>query len=163
MHLAKQLFNLEDARLVNAYDVNINSCDDCKVCHHHPRCKHTDDMDSIYRMISEATTLIIVTPVYFGAFTDRLLRIINRLQMAFERKHTHQKPLAKLTHLHIVSTAGVNKEGMFDGVKLTGRILATLFDATHHHCFTFGGTDGIKDPSTHFKSLIRKYLTKLSI
>jgi len=155
LSLAKDIFTIEKKDILNAYDLNVNSCDDCKVCHHTLGCKFSDDMELFLNRLKEATTLIIVSPIYFGGLTDQIMKVINRMQMVFERKFTHQTPFTTIQNLYTVSTCGVDKDKMFEGAKLTHQMLSSLLEAKNEQFIRFKGTD-VSKPSAH---LIDTYKT----
>lgn len=144
MRLSGELFDLDSLDVVHAYDIDITSCDDCKVCHHTPTCKYNADaMGGLIDKLEAIDTLIIASPVYFGGLTDRLMRIVNRLQQLYERKFTHDRPLS-ISTVHMVLTCGANKSWMFDGPRVTHHIVKTMVGAKGE-CFTFSGTDDRTD------------------
>lgn len=145
MQVAKHVFDASNIQVFHAYEQNIHPCDDCKLCHHKLACKHKDDMDAIKKAIQHADTLILVSPIYFGALSDQCMRIINRFQMMFEAKFTHQKPFTTLKNIYLISTAASTDTSMFQGAKLTLSILKSLFSAEHTNALTLGGTDDCKD------------------
>ncbi len=157
LSLAKKIFNINEDDRLNAYDLNVNSCDDCKVCHHTMDCKFGDDMALFLNRLKEAKTLIIVSPIYFGSLTDKIMKVINRMQMVFERKFTHYKPYTTVEHLYTVSTCGVNNDQMFEGAKRTHEILTSLLDAKQAAFLSFGGTDTAYPPL----DLIEQYKTMI--
>ncbi len=158
MTLAEALFKDTSYITLHAYDLTIQSCDDCKVCHHKPTCKYNqDDLRVVLEHLEHCETLIIVSPVYFGAMSDKLLSIINRFQQLFEQKFTHKIKRPPLTNLYVVSTAGADNERMFEGIKLTTSILSSLFDAKIAKVFTFQGSDGIKNPLKHYQTQLSIY------
>jgi len=152
MTLARALFDLDEGTRYNAYDLDVTSCDDCKVCSHKPTCKYNDDdLSLILKALAREKTLILISPVYFGAFSDKLLSIINRFQQLFDRKHKHGDPLTNIDTLYVVATSGADNPRMAEGIRLTTDILKSLFETKTTDIFFFPGTDGVKDAPTRFK------------
>jgi multimeric flavodoxin WrbA len=164
MRVASHVLDPLDYTLLHAYDLRINPCDDCKVCHYKLACKHNDDHDIIIDALKATDTLILTTPIYFGAMSDQLLKVINRFQQLFERKYTHKRDDIKLKKLIVISTCASNDITMFDGLKLTVRILNQLFSVEKTDLLLLNNTDN-EDPMitqidrvNHFKESIKKAL-----
>ncbi len=162
MEAVRAVLGLLPKATFHAYDLNVHSCDDCKLCRMRLACKHNDDMLTVFDALKKADTLIIATPVYFGAMTDALLRIINRFQQLFEAKFTHQKPFTTIQRLILISTTASHDPTMFDGVKLTTRLLEELFDVERTHTLTLGGTDTIQHITQTYKSQLERFKTHMS-
>ncbi len=155
--LYQALFKDHDTHIhFNAYDMNVSACDDCKVCDHKPYCKFQDDHQALLKAIDASEAFIILTPVYFGAFSDQVLKVINRFQQRFAYKQVHKKPTPALKSLYVITTAGFEGQD-FAGIEVTTNILKTLFNHPQTHVFSFAGTDGVKDPITHFKHALHTY------
>jgi len=130
--------------IINCYDLNIISCDDCKFCHHKLGCNKVDDMETIYQLLLKTDTLILSSPIYFGAFSNELLKVINRFQRYFAERFVHHKALdIKIKRLIAVTSAGSNNEKMFEGARLTFDILGNLFQVEDKHFITASNTDHI--------------------
>ncbi|MFU8786015.1 MAG: flavodoxin family protein [Candidatus Izemoplasmataceae bacterium] len=157
MACAEKIFEPFTYELLHAYRLNINPCDDCKVCHHVLRCKHKDAMESVIEKIKHSDTLILVSPVYFGAMTDQLLKIINRFQQLFEAKYTHKSTPIKLKNLYVISTCAAPHDTMFEGIKLTTSILKELFSVENVSIFTANNTDHITNILSENKSSIEQF------
>lgn len=143
-----------NTKTFHAYDLNIASCDDCKVCHYKVKCQHKDDFEIVLNTLKTITHLVIVSPVYFGALSDQLLRILNRFQFLFEAKYTHQAPVIKIPKLTLIASAASKEDWMFDGVKLSFKLLISLFDSTEVHTLCLGNTDALKDILKTYKTEI---------
>lgn len=144
MQVAKAIFNDFDT-IFNVYDLTINACDDCKVCHYSLNCKFDDDMSKVLDTLNNCDHLVLVSPIYFGSLSDQLMKLINRFQVLFEQKFTHQKAIIKLPKLTMISTCAAKDEGMFDGAKLTLKILENLFDVKEVNKLFLTNTDMIDD------------------
>lgn len=149
---------------VHAYDQNVHACDDCKVCHYKLGCKFKDDHTTIIESLKNTDTLILTTPIYFGAMSDQLLKIINRFQQLFERVYSHDVHDITLKNLIIISTCASTDPKMYDGLRLTTHILEKLFNVENTHTLLLHNTDN-EDPMhaelktiKTFKETIKKAL-----
>ncbi|MFW6285099.1 MAG: flavodoxin family protein [Bacillota bacterium] len=144
MALLKSRFTIEDARIFNAYSMDVSPCDDCKLCMKTPRCKYEDAMESFKEALEAHDTLVIVSPIHFGTLSAPTLTVLSRLQELFNRKHTLKKPIPKLIALHIVATAGADDATMFEGIEKPHSILKRLFNAKEGTIFTQSSTDKLQ-------------------
>lgn len=136
----------EEFEVFHCYDLDIVSCDDCKFCDHKLACNKVDDMHKIYKALEQTDTLILSSPIYFGALSNELMQVINRFQRYYAQKYVHKKPLnIKLKQLILVTSAGSKSTQMFNGAKLTYDILVSLFNPDTHHIVKASNTDHI-DP-----------------
>lgn len=159
MTLANALF--KDIEAINAYDFNVAPCDDCKVCSHKPWCKHKDMMDTLVQKLFTVDTLVIISPIYFGALTDQTLKILNRFQRFFGAKFDLNAPYPFLKRIYIVSTCGADNPAMFAGAELTLSILKSLFNAKHAELFSALNTDTINPLDEANKERIKHYKDKI--
>ncbi len=141
MTLAGEIFDVENANVLHLYDMEIASCDDCKACQHNIGCKFGDDWVKIYEALQNEDTLVLVSPIYFGALTDTLLRALNRFQQVFAAKFTHKIKTPNVKNLYLVATCGADNSVMFEGVDITMTILKQLLNAENMHAFTLTNTD----------------------
>jgi len=103
-------------------------------------------MHKIYKALEQTDTLILSSPIYFGALSNELMQVINRFQRYYAQKYVHKKPLnIKLKQLILVTSAGSKSTQMFNGAKLTYDILVSLFNPDTHHIVKASNTDHI-DP-----------------
>ncbi len=163
MTLADAIF--DENTVHHAYEMSIESCTDCGFCDKRPACIFDDDMDAIISALHHDDTLILASPIYFGALSDKLLAILNRLQMLFKKKFTHKQEIPDIKRLYIVATCGAGNAVMFDGAHLTLTILKQLFNAETARLFTLKGTDAMhpetltKDKAhliDHYRSIVRQ-------
>lgn len=132
----------EEIKYINAYDIKVESCDDCKYCHSKKGCVKSDDMDIIYKLLYEANTLVISAPVYFGGLTDKVMTIINRFQRFFEQKYSlKDSNIPRFNNFFVVSTQGGVNPDMFNGVHQTFQILKLLFNPDYSSIVTVTSTD----------------------
>lgn len=155
--------NIKADDVFHAYDLNIHPCDDCKVCQTKMTCPYNDDdFKKIDAVLRKSDTLILISPVYFGSFSDQLLKIINRFQQYFAQKFSHQKPLKNINHIYVVTTCGAANQNMFAGMKLSLKILESLFEAKGH-LFGFTNSDAVKAYNKHYQTLINHYQNKIHL
>ncbi len=134
----------KEFEIFHCYDLHIQSCNDCKFCDHKLGCNKVDDMEEIYQALRKTDTLILSSPIYFGAFSNELLKVINRFQRYFAERFVHHKKLDfHINRLIVVTSAGSKSDNMFDGARLTFDILANLFQVKEKHFITASDTDHI--------------------
>lgn len=145
MSVTKQLLaDTTNIRQFNTYEMDVDSCDDCKLCIYQPRCKFKDDMTVFYDTINLSDTLIISSPIYFGTLSDQALQVINRLQVYYNQKFEAKNTLTTLNHIIFVVSQGSDKPYMHQGVYHIAKILGKLFDAKTH-VLPILDTDHLKD------------------
>ena len=150
LKITKKLFDTqtEIIKIVNLYDLEFESCDDCQYCNHKIECKKKDDMHDIYDLLKKTDTLVISSPIYFGCLSDVTMKAINRFQRYFNQKFSlkdHNLPPVK--NLVLVSTQGGEDKRMFRGAKETMRILSILFKPNKYVEILVPDTEK-KDPLT---------------
>ena len=144
----------QEITILNPYNLNIKSCDDCRYCSHTKGCIKKDDMDNLYQLLQECTTLIISSPVYFGAFTDQTMKLINRFQRYFGEKwiiKSDKTPVIK--NLIAVSSAASINPKMFHGPSVTIDILSKLFSV--EYSFTVFVSDSDNTPLLNEETLAK--------
>ncbi len=86
VELLKQ--TLSNVEVINAYEHQVNSCIDCVYCKSNLcKCFFDDDMNNIYKKISEAKYIIIVGPIHLGVLSAGLAVIFSRLQTFFVNRY----------------------------------------------------------------------------
>lgn len=131
MSITNQLLKevTDDISIINAYNVNVESCQDCKYCNHAIGCARNDDMNDIYTKLYQADTLIISSPIYFGGLSDKVMAIINRFQRFYSQKwELKQGEIPSFRSIILVASQGSDKTRMFNGAKETLNILDKLFE-----------------------------------
>lgn len=132
----------EEIKYIDAYNINIESCDDCKYCNTKIGCVKKDDMEEIYELLYKAKSLIISSPIYFGGLTDKTMKIINRFQRFFEQKYFLKNTnIPRFNNLILISTQGGINTDMFNGAKQTFKILELLFNTDYSSILTIPETD----------------------
>ena len=78
-----------DIRFLDAYELNIKACIDCRYCDTHKGCSiKDDDMQMVYDMVEESDNIIIASPMHFA-------NISAELQVLFSRFQTYYSALYK--------------------------------------------------------------------
>jgi len=151
----------EEVIIINTYDLNITSCDDCKYCSKKIGCKYKDDMEKIDDLLFQTDTLILSSPIYFGAFSDTLLKVLNRFQRYYGQKYDlKDNNTPTVTNLITVTTQGSLRKEMFNGAKLTHSILTSLLKPTYNDLIQAKNSD--KDMPLSQKYIIKK-IKKVSL
>lgn len=66
-------------KLIRLIDKNIKPCDGCRICFKTKNCVIKDDLEDIFRMMTEADGIIIGSPVYIGSITPQTKALIDRV------------------------------------------------------------------------------------
>lgn len=130
LSMAKELLSdtKEEKIYIDTYTLNIISCDDCKYCSTKIGCSKRDDMDKLHLLFEQANTLIIASPVYFGALSDKTMVIINRFQRYFSQRFDLKDPnIPFFENLILITSQGSKQKSMLKGPNEIIRILEMLF------------------------------------
>ncbi len=90
------------ANYVEVVDIckkNIKGCIGCEYCHTKGRgiCVQKDDMQEIYKLLSEADMLVIASPIYYHGISGQLKCVIDRFYAAaYPQKPKHLKKVAMI-------------------------------------------------------------------
>ena len=90
------------ANYVEVVDIckkNIKGCIACEYCHTKGRgiCAQKDDMQEIYKLLSEADMLVIASPIYYHGISGQLKCVIDRFYAAaYPQKPKHLKKVAMI-------------------------------------------------------------------
>lgn len=128
---------------IRAYDYDVKPCDDCKYCNYQTGCKWPD-MEELYDLLSSCDELIIASPLYFGALSSELLKVITRFQTYFAQKYTRDMPLFKIQKSTLLVTAGGKYPDMFDGPIATMKVLNMLFGVEEYNEILINDTDNME-------------------
>jgi len=140
-HTKKELGKiLGEYTLIDAYNLDIDPCIDCKWCSHKPGCKFKD-MGEVYELIKKTDKLVIASPLYFGALTPKLLNIISRLQTFYANKYYRSQKNPVIHETLLIVTAGGDYENMFDGVIQTYKLINDLFECKKTDMILVKNTD----------------------
>jgi multimeric flavodoxin WrbA len=118
----------DEVKIINSYESNIISCDDCQYCNKIIGCPKEDDFEKISQLLHQCSTLIIASPVYFGGLSDQMMKIINRFQQYFSQKMLiKDKNYPRPKNIIFITTQGSKKRAMNHGPRQTFNILKSLF------------------------------------
>lgn len=109
--------------IVNAYDMNVAPCIDCKYCKSNKlQCAIKDDMQKIYEKINNSDVIILASPMYFISFPAPMKNIIDRLQVYWSYKYVLNGKIHQNKTGVLLVTAGAAWENMFNNIEKTGEI-----------------------------------------
>jgi len=84
-----------ETKTVCSYFSSVSPCIDCRRCFKTGLCCIDDDMQGIYRDITDADAIVIASPVYFGELTGSLLNLLSRIQVFFASQRLFGEPFIK--------------------------------------------------------------------
>lgn len=79
--------------IVDAHDVDVKACMDCRYCWEHSECCVKDDWQEIDAYIRDCDNIVIASPVYFCEITGPLLSLLSRLQVYWTAKRFRQEKI----------------------------------------------------------------------
>ncbi len=79
--------------IVDAHDVDVKACMDCRYCWEHSECCVKDDWQEIDAYIRDCDNIVIASPVYFCEITGPLLSLLSRLQVYWAAKRFRQEKI----------------------------------------------------------------------
>lgn len=108
--------------VVSVVDYKINYCIGCNSCFERKgnKCFQQDDMEILYKRLSEADILAIASPVYFYGISSQLKTIIDRL-------HTPIRNNFKIKKLVLLLVAATDLPTVFDPIKLQYQMILDFF------------------------------------
>lgn len=78
---------------INAFEINIPPCTDCRYCKTHGVCCKKDGMQDLYPLLAECDNIVLASPIWTETLTPPLLNIASRLQPYFY--HPNNAPAKK--------------------------------------------------------------------
>lgn len=111
-----------DVEVISVADYKVNPCIGCNSCFSREGnlCFQKDDMETIYKKLAEADTIIIASPVYFYGISAQLKAIIDRL-------HTPLRNTFKVKKLGLLLVAAATLPAVFDAIKLQYELVLDFF------------------------------------
>ena len=76
--------------VLNAYEANIQPCNDCRYCWENEGCSIKDKMGNLWK--DDYDVLILASPLYMSFVTPPLFSIISRLNAIWSNSHFLKKP-----------------------------------------------------------------------
>lgn len=125
-----------DIQIIDCYELKISPCMACNYCSKNIGCCINDDFKKIDYLINIASMLIIATPLYYMSFPSPLKAILDRTQVYFNMRFSHNiRPPVKIHKKGVlISSCGSNDENAFDFIikqlKTAFTILNTTLDET---------------------------------
>ncbi|XMB85509.1 flavodoxin family protein [Mycoplasmatota bacterium WC44] len=138
----------EEYIIINAYELDIIPCTDCKYCDKLDGCSKKDDMDEVYDLLKSSNKLIIASPLYFATISSKLLDIITRFQTYFAKKFVRKGEVLKIEKSLLICTAGGEWPTMFNGPIETMKVLNMLFSIDESKNLLVRNTDNIDSLET---------------
>ena len=85
-----------ERKIINVFDCNITSCNDCRYCWTNKGCSIQDEMQEVYDYIQDCDNILIASPIFFSELTGQLLVVTSRLQTYFcARSLRNETPIDK--------------------------------------------------------------------
>lgn len=95
-----------EVKTLRICDLSIGGCTGCDACRESPHaCIIDDDMRIVDDALAKATSLIVVSPVYFAGPPSQLKALLDRLQPHYW-KLTRKRQSSRSATLHIVGEGG---------------------------------------------------------
>lgn len=118
-----------ERKIINVFDCNITSCNDCRYCWTNKGCSIQDEMQEVYDYIQDCDNILIASPIFFSELTGQLLVVTSRLQTYFcARSLRNETPIDKPKKGGVILVQG----GTFTGEKAaeTATMLLKTMNAT---------------------------------
>ncbi len=96
----------DTVRVLNAFEVQVKPCVDCRYCRTHSECTIKDEMQDIYAMIEESDCIVIASPIWFASLPAPLLSMASRLQRCFSARFFRKEPMFGGKRGAVILTAG---------------------------------------------------------
>lgn len=110
-------------------DLKISSCKGCGNCSKTGECIIKDDMQQIYRDLTEADFLAVASPVFFTTVSGYLKALIDRCQRFWSLKYEHKRNVINKYRKGIfISTAG---SGSIDIFSCPQKVIRSFFDVIY--------------------------------
>ncbi len=133
-----------DIKEIIASELDLSPCRGCGVCSRTGECIIGDDMQDIYRVLTDADFIAVASPVFFTTVSGYLKAIIDRCQRFWSLKYEHKKNIIKKKRSGIfISVAGSERESIFDCPKKVIRSFFDVLFVDYVRDFLYGKTDRI--------------------
>ncbi|MCD8037254.1 MAG: flavodoxin family protein [Clostridiales bacterium] len=102
-----------DVEIISVADYNVEPCIGCDYCFTNAAhsCFKQDDMDKVYKKLSEADIIVVASPVYFYGLSAQLKAIVDRL-------HNPIRNSFKTKKLGLILAAASSLSSVFDSILL---------------------------------------------
>lgn len=111
-----------EVEVFSVHDYKVNPCIGCNSCFSREgnNCFQNDDMQQIYKKLSEADILVIASPVYFYGISSQLKTVIDRL-------HTPLRNSFNIKKLALILVGAAELPEMFDAILTQYKLTLNFF------------------------------------
>lgn len=111
-----------EVEVISVHDYKVNPCIGCNSCFAREgnNCFQNDDMQQIYKKLSEADILVIASPVYFYGISAQLKTVIDRL-------HTPLRNSFNIKKLALILVGAAELPEMFDAILTQYKLTLNFF------------------------------------
>ena len=111
-----------EVEVFSVHDYKVNPCIGCNSCFSREgnNCFQNDDMQQIYKKLSEADILVIASPVYFYGISSQLKTVIDRL-------HTPLRNNFNIKKLALILVGAAELPEMFDAILTQYKLTLNFF------------------------------------
>jgi multimeric flavodoxin WrbA len=111
-----------EVEVFSVHNYKVNPCIGCNSCFSRERnnCFQNDDMQQIYKKLSEADILVIASPVYFYGISSQLKTVIDRL-------HTPLRNSFNIKKLALILVGAAELPEMFDAILTQYKLTLNFF------------------------------------
>ena len=111
-----------EVEVISVHDYKVNPCIGCNSCfvREGNKCFQDDDMQQIYKKLSQADILLIASPVYFYGISAQLKTIIDRL-------HTPLRNSFNIKKLALILVGAAELPEMFDAILTQYKLTLNFF------------------------------------
>lgn len=88
---------------------NISPCIDCRFCWKKSGCAVQDDMQAVYRYLTDCDNVVIASPVWYSSLSGITLNIGSRLQMYFAARRFRNETIYRKPKKGLILLVGGNK------------------------------------------------------
>jgi multimeric flavodoxin WrbA len=142
-----------EVELITVISLDFQSCQEVYHCKDHDTCIFHDAMDQIYPKFAKLDSFILATPVMTMGIPGPLKSFIDRFQVFYMAKYYRNQPLVSPDLKErrkglLITLAGKDIPGVFNGTKQTIRAFFDIIDCQYHDELLISGMDRIKDITT---------------
>ena len=101
-----------EVKRLDIYKLKISPCIACGNCQEESNCIHSDDMIEIYKLVQNASGVIISSPLYFTSIPGMLKLFIDRFQLFWEMERRGEF-VSENKPSFFISTGGSQYDNMF--------------------------------------------------
>lgn len=132
-------------KFLDCYNMKLSPCISCDYCKKEVGCYINDDFKEIKYFLEKASLLIIATPVYNMSFPAPLKTVIDRTQMYFNARFSHniRPPIKTHRKCTLISVCGSKDENSFDIIIKQLKKVFTVMNTTLDKCILLYNTDNL--------------------